>query len=211
MAWPQMDHLGSLRVSCAAPRLLVWVGWVEPSSSWERASFALCWHQFCGTACPVIEQDHNLWTARKEVSGMLVGASARVTSASVSSGRAYQVAHSDFLPCPTKVDTVSQPVMTWEICRACSCFGPSEAYELADSRRLSVGQDRSYHHAQHYTTLVSTVWTIIFWWPRWAAWATCTIKRGLSLHYFKGLEVWCHPAVGHKLHLLHQWRSLPSS
>ena len=41
----------------------------------------------------------------------LVGAFARLSRASVSSGSEFHVAQADFFPCPTKADTVSHPVM----------------------------------------------------------------------------------------------------
>ena len=46
---------------------------------------------------------------------MLLGAGDHVYIASVSWGNAFQVVHAIFLPCATKVDTMSQPVRAWNI------------------------------------------------------------------------------------------------
>ena len=46
------------------------------------------------------------------------GSSASINRAYVSSGSDFHVDHAVFFPCPSKLDTVSQPVKAWDIGRA---------------------------------------------------------------------------------------------
>ena len=122
-------------------------------------------------------------------SGISVGACASSSSASVSSGNEFHVAHAVFFPRPTNADTVSHPVSAWNTGWASDFADPKQAaiWWAAKYRRcfpvpnaiqtsLSAGSVSATITA-NTTTSVSTVRTSIWWWSCCAACATCSIIR----------------------------------
>ena len=68
----------------------------------------------------------NLSMAFMASSVTLAGESANFSSVPVSSGNDFQMVHAVFFPCPTKDDTVSQPIIAWNIGRANDLSGPKQ-------------------------------------------------------------------------------------
>ena len=102
-----------------------------------------------------------------------------------SSGNTAHTTHAVFFPWPRELDTVSEPVNAWNIGNACVFSSPSPAASswAARNRKFSPVLDANQSSCScckvwttattSTTTLVSTVWIMIFWGPFLAAWATC--------------------------------------
>ena len=93
----------------------------------------------CALAGPVTQQNDKSLMVCMTSSCISLGAQDNMRSASVSSGNTFQVVHVVFLPCLTKLDTVSQPVSASNIGSTCAFLGPSLGCQISEMLASSKG------------------------------------------------------------------------